>query len=76
MFIFTSNLFRRYFIDRIHSQPVELVAISMQQVKLYDTSMKREGGETFPSYKETHTRSLPSDSQVVVGDIRTSVTVW
>ena len=73
------------FLDRLHSQPEELVAISRQQLKLYDTSMKLEcrgyEGPFLP--KETHARSLPSDSRVmrtsrklvgplgeVVGDIR------
>ena len=82
---FTSKLFNPYFLDRLHSQPEELVAISRQQLKLYDTSMKLEcrgyEGPFLP--KETHARSLPSDSRVlrtskklvgplgeVVGDIR------
>ena len=82
---FTSKLFNPYFLDRLHSQPEELVAISRQQLKLYDTSMKLEcrgyEGPFLP--KETHARSLPSDSRIlrtskkllvplgdVVGDIR------
>ena len=39
---FTSKLFNPFFLDRLHSQPEELVAISRQQLKLYDTSMKLE----------------------------------
>jgi len=82
---FTRKLFNPYFLDRLHSQPEELVAISRQQLKLYDTSMKLEcrgyEGPFLP--KETHARSIPSDSRVlrtckklvgplgeVVGDVR------
>jgi len=82
---FTSKLFNPYFLERLHSQPEDLVALSRQQLKLYDTSMKLEcrgyEGPFLP--KETHARSLQSDSRVlrtskklvgplgeVVGDIR------
>ena len=71
--------------DRLHSQPDEIVAISRQQLKLFDTGMKLEcrgyEGPFLP--KETHNRSITSDIRVirtvkkivdpmadVVGDIR------
>ena len=82
---FTSKIFNPFFMDRLHSQPDEIVAISRQQLKLFDTGMKLEcrgyEGPFLP--KETHNRSITSDIRVirtvkkivdpmadVVGDIR------
>ena len=82
---FTSKIFNPFFMDRLHSQSDEIVAISRQQLKLFDTAMKLEcrgyEGPFLP--KETHARSLASDSRVkratnklleplaaIVGDIR------
>ena len=82
---FTSKIFNPFFMDRLHSQPDEIVAISRQQLKLFDTAMKLEcrgyEGPFLP--KETHARKITSDSRVIrtvnkivdpmadiVGDIR------
>ena len=82
---FTSKLFNPFFLDRLHSQSNEIVSLSRQQLKLFDTAMKLEcrgyEGPFLP--KETHARSIAGDIRVkrtvnkiidpiseIVGDIR------
>jgi len=82
---FTSKLFNPFFLDRLHSQSNDVVSLSRQQLKLFDTAMKLEcrgyEGPFLP--KETHARSIAGDIRVkrtvnkiidpiseIVGDIR------
>jgi len=82
---FTSKLFNPYFLDRLHSQPNDVVSVSRNQLKLFDTSMKIEcrGYEGPYLPKETQARSLVMDSRIkrmtnklidplasIVGDIK------
>lgn len=63
---FTSKLFNPYFLDRLHSQPNDVVSVSRNQLKLFDTSMKIEcrGYEGPYLPKETQARSLVMDSRI------------
>jgi len=64
---FTSKLFNPFFLDRLHSQSEDLVAISRQQLKLFDTTMKLEcrgyEGPFLP--KDTNYRMINTDSRVM-----------
>jgi len=64
---FTRKLFNPFFLERLHNQPEDLVAISRQQLKLFDTTMKLEcrgyDGPFLP--KDKHYRSLSSDSRII-----------
>jgi len=64
---FTSKLFNPFFLDRLHNQPEDLVAMSRQELKLYDTAMKLEckgyEGPFLP--KDTNARRISNDSRVV-----------
>merc|ERR1712128_9695 len=63
---FTRKLFNPFFLDRLHSQPDDLIAVSRQQLKLFDTTMKLEcrgyDGPFLP--KDTNYRTLNLDSRV------------
>eukprot|EP00092_Neocalanus_flemingeri_P083580 GFUD01104916.1.p1 GENE.GFUD01104916.1~~GFUD01104916.1.p1 ORF type:complete len:670 (-),score=227.02 GFUD01104916.1:82-2091(-) len=63
---FTNKLFNPFFLDRLHSQSEDLVAISRQQLKLYDTTMKLEcrgyEGPFLP--KDTNYRMINTDNRV------------
>ena len=63
---FTSKLFNPFFMDRLHSQSNDVVAMSRQQLKLFDTAMKLEfrGYEGPYLPKETQARSLMMDSRI------------
>jgi len=64
---FTRKLFNPFFLDRLHSQPNNLVSMSRQQFKLFDTTMKLESrgyeGPFLP--KETNYRNINIDSRVM-----------
>eukprot|EP00092_Neocalanus_flemingeri_P001663 GFUD01001774.1.p1 GENE.GFUD01001774.1~~GFUD01001774.1.p1 ORF type:complete len:670 (+),score=234.94 GFUD01001774.1:542-2551(+) len=64
---FTNKLFNPFFLDRLHSQSEDLVAISRQQLKLYDTTMKLEcrgyEGPFLP--KDTNHRMINTDSRIM-----------
>jgi len=65
---FTNKLFNPFFLDRLHNQPEDLVAISRQELKLYDSTMKLEcrgyEGPFLP--KVTNARKvLNADSRVM-----------
>jgi len=63
---FTRKLFNPYFLDKLDSQPEELVRASRQQLKLYDAAMKLEcrsyDGPFLP--KETKYRRLNADTRI------------
>jgi len=64
---FTRKVFNPFFLDRLHSQPEEMVAFSRQQLKLFDTAMKLEcrgyEGPFLP--KDTNYRMVNSDSRIM-----------
>jgi len=64
---FTRKMFNPFFLDRLHSQPNDLVSISRQQLKLFDTTMKLESrgyeGPFLP--KDTNYRNIHIDSRVM-----------
>lgn len=62
----TSRLFNPYFLDRLHSQQEEDIAISRRELKLFDAAMKLEcrayGGPYLP--RDKHHRSIELDSRI------------
>ena len=60
-------MFNPFFLDRLYSQPNDLVSISRQQLKLFDTTMKLESrgyeGPFLP--KDTNYRNIHIDSRVM-----------
>jgi len=64
---FTRKLFNPFFLDRLHSQSEDRIAISRQQLKLFDTTMKLEcrgyEGPFLP--KDTNFKRVNIDSRVV-----------
>jgi len=64
---FTRKLFNPFFLDRLHSQPDDLIAVSRQQLKLFDTTMKLEcrgyEGPFLP--KDTNYRQMNIDSRII-----------
>lgn len=63
---FTNKLFNPFFLDRLHHQKEDAIALSRQHLKLFDTSMKLEcpsyGGPYLP--KDTHYRQLFQDMRI------------
>merc|ERR1712128_128538 len=64
---FTRKLFNPFFLDRLHSQSDDLIAVSRPQLKLFDTTMKMEcrgyEGPFLP--KDKNYRHMNIDSRIM-----------
>merc|ERR1712012_977059 len=64
---FTNKLFNPYFLDRLHAQPEELIAISRAELKLFDSAMNLScrgyKGPVLP--KDTNYKPIRQDMRVV-----------